>query len=333
MVRFVAQRFAHTLLVLLGVSILAFILIDLAPGQYFQEMRLNPQISRETLTALRIEFGLDRSLPIRYMRWLGSVSRGEWGFSFAYNRPVWPLLRVRAGNTLLLTTTALLCSWTLAIPIGIFAAARSGGWEDQLSGGLTTILLATPDVVIGLGLLAFALHTRWFPIGGMHTLASEEMGMLGKTKDLALHLVLPVSALTAGTLPILVRHMRSSMLDVLNAPFIVAARGHGIPRRRLLLHYALPAATNPLISLLGISVGTLLSGSLLIEVIMNWPGLGPVLLSAIMQRDPYVVVAGVMLSAAFLMAGNLLADVLLYLADPRITHPKIERLPMRAGEP
>lgn len=316
--RFLLQRIVHALFVLLGVSILTFALIKLAPGDYFEEMRMNPQISPGTVTALRQAYGLDRSLPVTYLRWVRSVLHGDMGFSFAYNSPVWPLLRVRAANTLLLTLTALLCSWMLAIPIGVWAAARHGRWGDRACSVGTTILLATPDVLIALGLLALALRTGWFPSGGMHSLAAEDMGGAGKLRDLIHHLVLPVLALVAGILPVLVRHVRSALLEVLGSPYIQAARGHGIPRGRLLFRHALPAAANPLISLFGVSLGALLSGSLLIEVIMSWPGLGTLLLEAILERDLYVVVATVLFSTVLLVAGNLLADVLLHWADPRI---------------
>jgi len=313
MIRFLAQRLARTVFTLLGISVLAFILIDLAPGEYFQDMRLNPQISRETVAALRVEYGLDQALPLKYARWLRSVSRGELGYSFAYNRPVWPLLKTRIANSLILTVTALVCAWLIAIPLGVWMASRAGRWEDRVSGLGSTFLLATPDVLIALGLLAFALRLSWLPTGGMHAPAAD-----GKLKDLALHLILPVLALIAGTLPILVRHVRSAMLDVLHAPCIAAARGHGVPRRRLLFGHALPAAANPLISLFGLSVGMLLSGSLLTEVVMGWPGVGPLLLQAILERDPHIVVATVLFSTLFLMSGSLLADVFLYVADPRI---------------
>ena len=318
MTNFIAQRLARSLFVLFGVSVLTFVLIDLAPGEYFQTMRLSPQISRETVTALRIEYGLDQTLPTRYVRWLGSVSRGELGFSFAYNSPVWPLLRTRIGNTLILTITALACSWLIAIPLGVLMAARAGQWQDRICGLGATFLQATPDVLIGLGILALALRVRWLPTGGMYGPAASDTGGLAKMKDLLLHLLLPVLVLTAGMLPVLVRHVRSAMLKVLDAPFITAARGHGIPRYSLLFGYALPAAANPLISMFGISVGALLSGSLLIEVIMSWPGIGPLLLEAILQRDPYIVVAVVLFSTLFLVAGSLLADIFLYIADPRI---------------
>jgi peptide/nickel transport system permease protein len=131
-------------------------------------------------------------------------------------------------------------------------------------------------------------------------------------------MALPVTALVLSSLPILIRHVRSSVVEVLGAPFLRAAEGHGIPRRRLLYRYALRAAANPLISLFGFSIGALLSGSLLVEVVMSWPGIGPLLLEAILSRDLYVVIGAVLLSTIFLVSGNLLADLLLYWADPRI---------------
>ena len=318
MIRFLAQRLARLLLVLSGVSILVFVLVDLAPGDYFQQMRLSPQISRETIAALRAEYGVDQPLPVRYARWLRSVSRGELGFSFAYNSPVWPILRSRMANTLLLTIAALLASWSIAIPIGVWMAHRAGKWEDRISSVGWTLMLATPDVLIGLAALAFALRSGWLPTGGMRWPGFNDTEMFGGARDVALHLILPACALAAGMLPVLVRHVRSAMLDVLQTPFIAAGRGLGIPRNRLLFGYALPAAANPLISLFGNSVGVLLSGSLLIEVIMSWPGIGPMFLQAILERDPHVVVAAVLFSTLFLVGGNLLGDILLYVFDPRI---------------
>jgi len=315
---FLVQRTLRAALVLAGVSVLAFILLDLAPGDYFQEMRLNPQISRETVAALRAEYGLEQPLPLRYARWVRSVSRGELGYSFAYNRPVWSLLKTRIPNTLILAIPALLASWLIAIPLGVWMACRAGGWEDRIAGSGAALLLAIPEVLVALGLVVFALRSGWLPTGGMHAPGfSEAEGPLG-LKDLALHLILPSLALVAGTLPILLRHVRAAMIEVLGAPFIRAARGHGIPRLRLLFGHALPAAANPLISLFGLSIGVLLSGSLVIEAVMGWPGVGPLLLEAILERDPEVVVAAVLFSTLFLVSGNVLADVLLYIADPRI---------------
>ncbi len=316
--RYFVRRLLHGAFLLIGVSVLSFLFLQLTPGSFLDEMRLNPQISPETVAALRLQYGLDRPLPVRYARWVRSVLRGELGFSFAYNSPAAPLLRVRARNTLVLTAVSTLLAWLIAIPVGVWSAARRGRAADQLTSAGTAALLAVPDLVLALGLLLLAVRTGWFPTGGMVSLNFETLRFGEKVKDVVAHLALPVAALVASALPVLVRHVRAAMIEVLDSAFLRAARGLGIPRQRLLFRYALPAAANPLISLFGFSVATLLSASLLVEVVMSWPGLGPFLLEAILARDLYLVIGAVMLSTLFLVAGSLLADALLYLGDPRI---------------
>lgn len=316
--RYLLRRLGHAAFLLAGVSILAFGFTVLAPGNYFDEMRLNPQIAPETIAALRARYEIDRPLPIRYARWVISVLRGDMGFSFAYNSPVAPLLLVRARNTLLLTITATLLAWGIALPLGVWSAERLGGLPDRLLSLATAGLLVLPDLALALGLLIVAVKSGWFPVGGMVSVDFESLSLPGKVRDLFLHMALPVAALVLCALPLLVRHVRAAVAEVLNAPFLLAAEGHGIPRHTLLYRYALPAAANPLISLFGFSIGTLLSGSLLVEVVMSWPGLGPFLLEAILARDLYVVIGGVLLSTLFLVGGNFLADLFLYWADPRI---------------
>lgn len=316
--RYFLRRLGHAFLMLLGVSLLSFLFTTLAPGNYLDEMRLDPQIAPETLAALRAQYQLDRPLPVRYVSWLNSLIHGNLGFSFAYNSPVAPLLLVRARNTLLLTLIATLFAWGLALPLGIWSAERLGCWPDRLLSWGTAVGLMLPDLALALGLLLLAVKTGWFPPGGMVSVDFESFSLLHKLGDLLRHMILPVTALVLSSLPLLVRHVRAAVAEVLDAPFLLAAKGHGIPKHRLLYRYALRAAANPLISLFGFSVGTLLSGSLLVEVVMSWPGLGPFLLEAILARDLYVVIGGVLLSTLFLLGGNFLADLLLYWADPRI---------------
>jgi peptide/nickel transport system permease protein len=313
---YIVGRLLRAVLLVLGVSLVSFLFLELAPGDYLDEMRVSPHISRETVAALRAQYGMDRPLHEKYLRWLLSTAQGDMGFSFAYNRPVAPLIASRAGNTLLLAVTATVIAWALAVPWGVWSAARPGGWVDRLGGALASVALAVPDVLVSLGLLLLALRTGLFPTGGMTSLDSG--GGAGALLDLAHHLVLPVAALALGSLPTLFRHVRASMAEALAAPFLVATRAHGIPERRLLFRHALPAAANPLVSLFGLSVASLLSGSLVVEVVMSWPGLGPLLLEAILARDVHLVLGPVMASTVFLLAGNLLADLLLYAVDPRI---------------
>jgi peptide/nickel transport system permease protein len=316
--RYLIRRAFHALFLLFGVSILTFLFSALTPGSYFDEMRLNPQISAETVAALKAQSQLDRPLPIRYLHWLNGLAHGNLGFSFAFNSPVGPLLAARARNTLLLTITATLLAWLTGLPLGVWSAAELGRAPDRLVSAGTATLLVIPDLVLALGLLILAVRTGWFPTGGFTSTNYDSFSTLQKFRDLAAHMTLPVLALTLSALPTIVRHVRASVADELHSPFLRAAQAHGIPQHKLLFNYALRAAANPLIGLLGFSIGTLLSGSLLVEVIMTWPGLGPLLLEAILARDFFVVIAGVLFSMLFLVAGNLFADVLLYLADPRI---------------
>jgi peptide/nickel transport system permease protein len=318
MIRFLLRRAGHAAFLLFGVSVLAFLFGMLAPGNYFDEMRLNPQISPKQLNALRAEYQVDRPMPLRYARWVGALVHGDLGFSFAYNTPVAPLLWTRARNTLLLTGTATLLVWMLALPLGVWSAERLGRAPDVALSWATAALLIIPDLALALGLLILAVRSGWLPTGGMVSVGFGGFSTPQRIRDLGLHMVLPVVALVVSALPVLLRHVRAAMAEALEAPFLRAAEGHGISRTRLLYRHALPAAAHPLIALFGFSVGTLLSGSLLVEVVMSWPGLGPFLLDAILARDLYVVIGGVLLSTLFLVAGNFVADLLLYWADPRI---------------
>jgi peptide/nickel transport system permease protein len=316
--RYLAQRIIHATLLLLAISFFSFALLQLAPGDYFDSMRLNPQISRQTLTGMRAEYGFNQPRPVRYGHWLASLLKGQLGTSLASRGPVAPVLRVRARNTLALSATATLFAWLLALPIGIWSATKRGGWVDRIWGVATSTLLTIPDLVLFLGLLLLAIRTGWFPTGGMRTEATDGLSFWSSAKDFALHLALPAFGVALVSLPVLVRHIRAAMVEALESPFLRTARGHGIPNGRLLFRYALPAASNPLISLFGFSIATMLSVSTLAEIVLSWPGLGPLLVESILSRDVYVVVAIVMLSSVFLVAGNLLADLLLFASDPRI---------------
>jgi peptide/nickel transport system permease protein len=318
MTSFLLRRLAHAVFLLVGVSVLAFFFSTLAPGNYFDDMRLNPQISTERLSALRAEYQVDRPMAVRYARWAGALLHGDLGFSFAYNTAVGPLLWTRARNTLLLTGTATVLVWMLALPLGVWSAERLGRPADVALSWATAVLLIVPDLALALGLLVLAVRSGWLPTGGMVSVGFDGFSAAHKIRDVALHMVLPATVLVASALPVLLRHVRAAVAESLDAPFLRAAEGHGISRRRLLYRYVLPAAAHPLIALFGFSLGTLLSGSLLVEVVMSWPGLGPFLLEAILARDLYVVIGGVLLSTLFLVVGNFVADLLLYWVDPRI---------------
>jgi peptide/nickel transport system permease protein len=310
--RYVAGRLLHSLFLLAGVSILSFAFADLAPGDYYSVLRADPRVSPETVENLRTRYGLDRPLPVKYANWVRSVVRGDFGYSLSYDGPVAPLLWPRIRATLLLTGTATVLAWVIAVPFGLWNAVQRGTWRDGLSRVVIGLLLTVPDLLVAILLLLLAVETGWFPAGGMESPGAASV------RDVAWHLVLPALVLTLGLAPVLVRHVRATLLEVMDSPFSLSAQAHGISRWRLLYRHLLPAAVNPLVSLFGLSLGTLLSASLLIEVVMGWPGLGPLFLDAILARDFAIVLAVIMLSTTFLVLGNLVADILLYRLDPRI---------------
>jgi peptide/nickel transport system permease protein len=319
--RYLAIRCAEAVLLLLGVSFFAFAFVAISPGDFFQEMRLNPQISQNAISRFRHQYGMDQPFLIRYGHWLKSVGHGDLGYSLAYGSSVAPLLWVRARNTLFLTGTAMFLAWLLALSVGIYCAQWSGGWLDRLCLLGTSTLLVIPELLVGLSFLALAVRTGWFRAGGMISPGFEGLSPRNQIEDFAAHLFLPALVLSLESFPVLFRHVRTAMLEVLDCPFIRAARGHGISRSRILFRHALPVSLNPIVSLFGLSLASLLSVSLLTEVIMSWPGLGPLLLEAVLARDVPVVIGVTVFSTLFLVMGSAVADILLYASDARI-HPE-----------
>jgi len=315
---YLGRRLIRAAFLLVGVSILCFLFTEMAPGNFFDEMRLNPQISPETISSLRARYGLDQPLVVRYGRWLRSALHADFGYSIAYNAPVAPLLWSRAKNTLLLAATGMFLTWLISIPLGVWAAARSGRMLDKGVRVASSLLVSIPEVVIAVALLAIVVRWRVLPVGGMTSMDNEGLSQWARLQEIASRMLLPTIILTLGESAIIVRHLRASVLEVLDTPFVQAARGLGIGRTRLLFRHALPVAASPAISLLGFSLAGLLSGSLLVEVVCGWPGLGPLILDATLSRDFYLVIGGIMLSALFMVGGNLVADIMLLACDPRI---------------
>jgi len=316
--RYLGHRLLRATLLLVSVSALCFLFTEMAPGSFFDEMRLNPQVSPQTIATFRSHYGLDQPLPVRYGHWLRSALHGDLGYSMAYNMPVAPLLWTRTKNTLLLTITALFLTWLISITAAMSAANWSGGFLDRAINFLCSLLLAVPELVLAVALLALVVRWRILPIGGVASANFESLSASSKLWELLLHLALPVFILVICEMALIIRHLRASVLEVLNTTYVQGARGLGIDRARLLYRHVLPVAANPAISLLGFSLAGLLSGSLMVEVVCGWPGLGPLILDATLSRDLYVVIGGIMFSAIFMVGGTLVADVMLLALDPRI---------------
>lgn len=283
-------------------------------------MKLNPQISAEVIEAEKKRLGLDNPhWYIRYFKWLKSVVfHLDFGYSFSTNQPVLLVIKERLLNTFLLSASALLLAWLISLPLGILSAVYQYRWVDKLCSAIAFLGLSIPNVFFALLMIFFAKVTGWFPLGGMRSLNFEELGFLERVVDIAHHLVLPTIVLGTASLATYMRQMRGNLLDVLRADYITTARAKGLPEPVVIVKHATRNAINPLITLFGYSLSELLSGAFLVEVVFSYPGLGRTAIEALLTKDMYLVVAAVLMAAVMLIIGNLIADILLAVADPRI---------------
>ena len=318
---YVLRRVVQAVPLLLGVSALTFLVIMLAPGDFINTMAENAAISAEMIESMRHRFGLDRPWWIQYLFYLRNLFlHFDFGESFSRHQPVFTVLREGLGNTLILATAAGLVTWCLAIPLGVMAAVRQFTWVDKSLSVLAFMWLSIPEVLSGLLLLFLAARTGWLPVGGMHSLDYDDLDAIGKLGDVLRHLVLP--ALVVGLIPLAgrMRQMRANLLDVLRLDYVTTARAKGLDERTVVYKHALRNAINPLITLFGYTLGSLVSGSFIAEIIFAWPGLGRITLDALLTKDQYLVMGSVLMAATVLVAGNLIADLLLAIADPRIAY-------------
>ena len=321
---YLIKRLFRAILTLLLASALCFAVIQLAPGDFLDAARQNPQISPETIADLETRFGMDQSVIEQYLRWLGQViSRGDFGQSFAYNRSITSILGERIPATLLLSLASIIVTWTIAIPLGIIAAVNQNQWSDRILRVLSYVSQGVPTLITALVLLFFAqLTTPLFPVGGMTSIDHADLNIIGKMLDIAWHMVLPTLALSITSFAGLQRIMRGELLDVLRQDYIQTARAKGLPESRVIYVHALRNAVNPLITLLGFEFSNLLSGAFITETFFDWPGLGLLVLEAFQAQDLYLVMASLMMGAVMLIVGNFLADLLLNFVDPRVNLAK-----------
>ncbi|MEM9274480.1 MAG: ABC transporter permease [Cyanobacteria bacterium P01_F01_bin.143] len=317
---YIVKRLLQALLTLLLASALSFTIIQLAPGDYLDTLRNNPQISPERLEELQRQFGLDKSPVRQYWSWLVRVvTRFDFGESFVYFRPVTSLLTERIGNTLLLAISSIIITWAIALPLGIISAVKQNTLVDRSLRVLSYLGQGFPSFITALVLLFFAqLTSPLFPIGGMTSINHSDFSPLMKVLDIGWHMVLPTIALSITSFAGLQRLTRGQLLDVLRQDYIQTARAKGLPENKVLYVHALRNAINPLITLIGFEFASLLGGSFIAEFFFNWPGLGRLILRAVQAQDLYLIMASLMMGATMLIIGNLLADLLLKAVDPRI---------------
>ena len=318
---YVLRRLLQIVPLLLGISALTFLLLQLAPGDFLNQFAENPAISPEMLDSMRRRFGLDQPWWVQYGIYLKNVLfHFDFGESFSRHQPVFVVLREGLGNTLLLAGAAAIVTWGLAIPLGVWAAVRQYSWVDKGLSLVAFVWLSIPEILSGLLLLMIAARTGWFPVGGMRSIDYEDMDAIGKALDILRHLALP--AFVVGLVPLAgrMRQMRGNLLDVLRLDYVTTARSKGLDERVVVFKHALRNALNPMITLFGYTLGALVSGSFIVEIIFSWPGLGRITLDALLTQDQYLVMGAILMASVMLILGNLIADLLLAIADPRITY-------------
>lgn len=316
--KYVLHRLIQFIPIIIGMTLISFFIIQLAPGDYFTQLKMNPEISPQTIENMRTQFGLDKPALIQYLYWLKNVLTLNLGESFAYHVPVSHLIKQRLVNTLALALFSISLTWFLSIPLGIYAARKNGRWPDQALSVFAYIGISLPAFFIAMLFVFLAARTLVLPIGGTTSIFSLQADAWTKFRDYLRHLLLPGLALTAGELGSLFRLMKNNFLEVLGRPYILAARAKGLPESRVLYKHALRNAINPMITIFGYELSGILSGAALVEIITNWPGMGRLMLDAVLSQDLYLVMAGLLIGGVLLIVGNLAADLLLAVADPRI---------------
>ncbi|MGV3522974.1 MAG: ABC transporter permease [Candidatus Sericytochromatia bacterium] len=265
-----------------------------------------------------LEYSIPNGFLVRYSKWMVQFLKGDMGESYYFKSPVSTLIVSRLNNTIILGVATLIVTWLIAIPLGIFLAVRQYSLIDQVSSAISYFFMGFPDFFLAILLLLLAASTGWFPIGEMSSIKGAEAGFPMNVIDVLHHLILPTICLSLISIASLQRRMRANLLDVIAEDYIKTARAKGLPERKVIYKHAVRNAINPIITLLGFEVAGLISGAAFVEIIFSWPGLGNMMLQAVLGTDLNLVMAGLMISTVMLLLGNLLADILLAFADPRI---------------
>jgi peptide/nickel transport system permease protein len=308
-VAFLIRRLLVAAALAFTVSSASLLLARLAPGDYATDV-LGIGAGRARVEEMRTRYGLNRPILEQYGAWIGGVLRFDFGRSLAYERPVVDLLPERAANTAILGLTALAAATLIGVPLGVVSGSRRRGPLTAIIRAISIVLLSMPPLLTSLFLVFVAARTGWLPIGGMGS------GSPGGA-ELLRHLVVPAAALALPIAATFERLQAQAMTEVLGEPYMQAALARGIPRSRLLWRTALRPALRPLASVYGLIIGTLLSGSFVVEMITTWPGLGRLMLEALLARDLYLVAGCAAAGSAFLAVGTMLSDVALAVVDPR----------------
>lgn len=322
MILFILRRILIMIPTLLLVSVVCFAAIQLQPGSFTDRYLEDPRMSPETVARINQQLGLDRPVWEQYGRWLwGIVTRGDFGFSFFANRPVWGVINERIWWTIVVAGTTLVVSWLVAIPLGILTAVRKNGFTDAIASFVGYVGLAVPDFLVALLLVFAVLSSGGTNVGGLFS--SEYIGApwgWARFVDLLHHLWIPVLAVGTAGIAAVMRQMRANLLDVLSADYVRTARAKGIAERRVVNRHAVRNALNPLISMAGLSLPEVINGTIIVSIVLNLPTIGPLLFESLLAKDQYVAMSLLLFASVLLMVGNLIADVVLAWIDPRIRY-------------
>lgn len=314
--RYVLRRLIQALPLLLGISVVSFAILKVAPGGPLAAYAANPDITDDDIHRLEKAFGLDQPLYIQYLTWLAKFVTGDWGYSYAYHQPVLALIGERLPNTLYLMTTVFVVVLLVAVPIGILTALRQYSWFDHVVTGSTFAFLSMPTFWLGLVLIyVFGLYLRIFPLGAMQT-PGREFDVLDRLH----HLVLPVITLALVQVGAYTRYLRASMLETIGQDYVRTARAKGLAERVIVGRHALKNAAIPLVTIAALDLPDLFVGALVTEQIFGWPGMGRLFWDAATRFD-YPILMGILaVSAALIILANLVADVIYGYLDPRIRY-------------
>ena len=324
MLAYLLRRLLLALVTIWAITVVTFVIIQLPPGDFVdayvaQSAAMGSAITMEEAAALRQAYGLDQPLLVQYVKWLGLISRGEFGISFEFGRPVTEVIGDRLWLTILLSIGAIIVTWGIALPIGIYSAVRQYSWGDYFFTFVGFIGLAVPNFL--LALIVMYLAFRWFGlnVGGLFS-AEFELApwSWARVWDLTKHLPLPVLILALSGTAQLVRIMRANLLDELRRPYVVTARAKGLPERRVILKYPVRAALNPFASTIGYLLPFVVSGSIIVSVVLSLPTVGPLLLRSLVSQDMLLASSIILLLGVLTVVGTFLSDLLLMWIDPKI---------------
>lgn len=324
MLQYIARRLLIMIPTLLVISFISFIIIQLPPGDYLTSYMAKlagqgDEIDQATIESLRVRYGFDEPVLIQYVKWLGGILQGDFGYSFEWNQPVNRLIWERLLLTLAITTTALLFSWLIAFPIGFFSAVRQHSVGDYFATFWGFIGVAIPDFLLALILMYVSLKYLGINVTGLFSEKFVDADWsLERVFDMFKHLWVPLLIISTHGTAHLIRVMRNNLLDELPKPYVMAARARGLDELTLLLKYPVRVAINPFLSTAGWLLPGLVSGSTIIAVVLNIPTEGPMLLKALLAQDMYLAGTFTMLLATLTVVGTLISDTLLAIADPRI---------------